>query len=597
MNARWWSQPVAAEGSIASQGIRRQLGKPNLDPLTVLVRETAQNSCDAAIGDRDVEFTLSLSRLSGELLDRWMRFLLPEPAESGLDVKAALTRNPTVLTISDRGSTGLGGPLRSDEVPRPNERPDFVNFVRNVGERKTAKLTGGSYGFGKGILYTLSHCHVVVADSVCGFRGSRQRRLIGAALGDSYRHQGRLYTGRHWLGNVIDDIPEPLLDDEAATTAAQLGLPGFDEGTTGTSVSVVAIDLDSNDDGSRDLGEAAQFLVSTMLWHLWPRMLSDRKNRLICRVSLDGTLVDIPDPEELPILAPFCAAYRDVTEGHDFEAPVRKSRPTDVGRFALKRGMAPAWDDETLAAAAPFDGRAHHCALMRQADLVVTYKPGEPMSNELLQYGGVFRASSQADPQFAEAEPPTHDDWVSKGLTGTSRGVVQLALRFISEKLNAASGQTAQRSGGSTEPLGHFAARLAEVIATSEGDSATATEASSTPHHSGRRSRTLRFIERPSLVLEEGQPIVRAVIELPHGLEGKAVRLVPAVVTDDGVERARDDDAIRQVIGWTGEETNRTIAGPTLSIDNDTERRWTVRVHPVPDTVTRVTFAINEGAT
>lgn len=65
MAAKWWSQPVAAEGSSASEGIRRQLGKPKLDPLTVLVRETAQNSCDAAVGDGNVEYAIRLWRLSG----------------------------------------------------------------------------------------------------------------------------------------------------------------------------------------------------------------------------------------------------------------------------------------------------------------------------------------------------------------------------------------------------------------------------------------------------------------------------------------------------------------------------------------------------
>ncbi len=150
----------------------------------------------------------------------------------------------------------------------PGERPDFVNFVRNVGEHKTLELSGGSYGFGKGILYNLSRCHVVVADSVCEFRGNSQHRLIGAALGDDYQHRGRLYTGRHWLGDVLDDIPAPLLNNKATATATELGLAGFEEGATGTSISVVAIDLGSSRDGPRDLESAAQFLVSTMLWHL-----------------------------------------------------------------------------------------------------------------------------------------------------------------------------------------------------------------------------------------------------------------------------------------------------------------------------------------
>ncbi len=600
MTARWWSQRVAAEGSIASEGIRRQLGKSALDPLTVLVREAAQNSCDAAIGADDIEFSIDLSHISAERLDNWRSFLLPEPAECGLGVDSMLSANPILLTISDRGTTGLGGPLRSDEVPRENERRDFVNFVRNSGEHKPGKLSAGSYGFGKGILYELSGCHVVVVDSVCDFRGTRQRRLIGAALGDSYQHRGRLYTGRHWVGEVQDDIPEPLLNDKAAEAATALGLGGFADESTGTSISVVAVDLGNNASGTRNVEDAAQFLVSSMVWHLWPRMLSGRKNRLICQVTINGTqTISIPDPEELPALAPFVAAYREVTEGREFQAPLRKSRPTDVGRFALKRGMSPAWSDETVSAAAPFDGRAHHCALMRQADLVVNYRAGEPMSNELLQYGAVFRASSEADVHFTEAEPATHDDWVLPGLTGTSRGVVQLALSFIRNELRGATGPSNDRSGGSSDPLGHFAAQLAGVISAAEGDTATAatTSGSGPRPPSGSRSRAPRFVQRPALVLENGHPMVRAIVELPTGVEATVVELIPLVVTSDGVDRDPTTGPMPEVVGWTGVESSHTVDGPRLVVDAATERRWTVRVRPVPDTVTRITFTVIEDGT
>ena len=108
----------------------------------------------------------------------------------------------------------------------------------------------------------------------------------------------------------------------------------FDAGATGTSISVVGVDLGNDGNIERDLEAAARFLVSTMLWHLWPRMLSGRRNRLLCTVSRDGLPIEVPDPDELPTLAPFVAAYREVTDGDGFEAPVRKSRPTDVGRFA-----------------------------------------------------------------------------------------------------------------------------------------------------------------------------------------------------------------------------------------------------------------------
>lgn len=507
-----------------------------------------------------------------------------------------LKSEPLVLTISDRGTTGLGGPLRSDEIPRDGERPDFVNFIRNVGENKAGELSGGSYGFGKGILYNLSRCHAVVADSVCEFRGVRQRRLIGAALGDSYRHGRKLYTGRHWLGDVdTEGYPAPLLDDAASEVARNLGLPKFDDGATGTTVAVVGVDLGTTGETSRNPEETAAYLVSTILWNLWPRMLEGRKNRLVCSVSRDGFRTEVPNPEELPLLAPFAAAYRQVTETAEFEAPVRKQRPRDVGRFALRQGMAPTWTDEILDAAAPFAGPAHHCALMRQADLVVEYVPGDPPPNELLQYGAVFRASADANHYFAEAEPPTHDAWVLQGLTGTSRGVIQLALKFVRDKLKAASAPVGDASSTtSSEPLGHFANQFASVIATAEGESATASVDDGRSAKSSRASRRAgaRFLEKPSLTLEDGRPIIRAVIEFTGNTTGKIAEMVTAVVTPDGVESGDEDGDGPEALSWCAESTGRTIEGRYLANVESGEDRWVIRVAPLRDTVTRVSIRL-----
>jgi hypothetical protein len=45
------SEPVSPTGSISSVGILNQLGRPKLDALAVLIRETVQNSWDARISD------------------------------------------------------------------------------------------------------------------------------------------------------------------------------------------------------------------------------------------------------------------------------------------------------------------------------------------------------------------------------------------------------------------------------------------------------------------------------------------------------------------------------------------------------------------
>lgn len=597
---QWWSQRVAPEGYTASEGIRRQLGKPALDPLVVLVRETAQNSCDAAsAGDGDVEFTINLHDLSGNRLEAWRQFLLPEPRGSGLDLERSMSDRPVVLTVSDRGTTGLGGPLRADEVSAPGERPDFVNFIRNVGERKAVELGGGSYGFGKGILYNVSRCHVVVVDSVCVYRGRRQRRLIGAALGDGHTRDGVRFTGRHWRGASNGDaFPEALLDDEADLAAAQLGLPRFGENATGTNVVVVDCDLGrrviEGKETSRTAEEAADFLVSALLWNLWPRMLAGRPNRLRCTVKRDGFTRVVPDPEEILQLRPFTRAYRGLEET-GWDAPVRRSPPTDVGRFALKRDMAPVRPDALVGLAAPFEGPAHHCARMRHADLVVDYVPGPPLTDEALQYGAVFRASEEADAYFSEAEPPTHDDWVLSGLNGTSRGVVLLAHGFVRKQLEAVDERPPPAARGTDVPLGAIAGRLAALMSTVPGDGADDGPGPGS-RAARRRGRSVgpRFTDGPRLRIDDGQSIIVATVEFPEWSSMRSVRLEPQVVVDGGVEA--DDVVIDKprVLDWTAVGSDLTHAGPELQLDRHDPRTWTVRVTSPSDAVVRLRLDLPE---
>jgi hypothetical protein len=508
-----------------------------------------------------------------------------------------MERAPSVMTIADRGTTGLGGPLRADETPREGERPDFVNFIRNVGERKNLDLGGGSYGFGKGILYNVSRCHVIVADSVCVFRGRRQRRLIAAALGDGYTHDGRRYTGRHWLGVREDDgHTRPLLDDEAERVAAQLGLPRFDDGATGTTIAIVDPDLGRRRDGDepRDGDDAAEFLASTMLWNLWPRMLWDRPGRLVCSVRRDGFVVQVPDPESSIELAPFVQAYRKLSEPGAYRVPARKSPPTEIGRFAVADAMAPIRTGSVVAAAAPFTGAAHHCARMRQADLVVDYVEGETTTDEALQYGAVFRASADADEYFAEAEPPTHDSWVTNGLAGTALGVVRLAHAFVRDQLRdrAARGRPAVPAGNI--PLAALASKLSGLLATDGGaaEASTGPGRTSSPARGGARREVPRFVEGPQLVAEDGRAVIRGLVRFPSWSDDRAVVARPRVVVDGGVEDSDPHLPAPNVIGWRSTDSGDRWTGPVIEVAPDMDRIWELLVVPPPDAVVRIDLEV-----
>lgn len=598
--ARWWSQPVAAEGSTASEGIRRQLGKPRLDPLEVLVRETAQNTCDAAVGGQAIDYSIRLRNLSGNQLKAWQELLLPEPLGSRLGLDDAMRDAPLVMTIADRGTTGLGGPLRADEVPEPGERPDFVNFIRNVGERKNLDLGGGSYGFGKGILYNVSRCHVIVVDSVCRFRGQLQRRLIAAALGDGYTQDERRFTGRHWLGfQEADGHTRPLLDDEAAEMSRRLGLPTFEPGVTGTTIAVVDADLGTRreSDERRDAAEAAEFLASTMLWNLWPRMMNDRTERLSCSVRSDGFAVQVPDPEETIELAPFVQAYRKLGLPGEHQIPVRRSAPREIGRFAVVNGMAPLRQNTLVAAAAPFDGSAHHCARMRQADLVVDYLEGEAAADEMVQYGAVFRASEEADAFFAEAEPPTHDNWVTNGLSGTALGVVRLANAFVRDELRSRVLSSRPTRPVGDVPLAGLAGRLSGLLA-ADGGAAEPVEPSGATGHSRPRPRGPRFLEEPELVVRNGRVLVRGLVEFPEWVERRTVLARVSVVLGAGSGPEPVDTGLPlPVVGsWTAVETGVRVDGDTLHVGEGIPRLWELLVEPPVDTVVRVDLDVVESS-
>lgn len=258
----------------------------------------------------------------------------------------------------------------------------------------------------------------------------------------------------------------------------------------------------------------------------------------------------------------------------------------------MSEGMAPVRVDPLVAAAAPMDGRSHHCARMRQADLVVDYVPGEAHPDEAIQYGAVFRAGQEANGYFAEAEPPTHDDWVVDGLRGTARGVVQLANGFIRDRLRDTGGDTSRPTPTGEAPLGALAGRLAGLV-TAEGDAAEASTRSR-PGTGGRgQNPRPRIVEGPELVDGgDGQPLIRAIVQLPDWSEIRVVTAEPAIVLDGGVEPLGEVGGQAAVIGWRSAVSDSAIDGPELRVVPTSDRRWEVRVRAEPDAVVRLALSV-----
>lgn len=439
---QWWSQPFPPTGAIASEGIRNQLGRPPVDPLTVFVRETAQNSWDARLPGVPTTYRIEMTTVSPTHRPAWERLLTPPPqTQPFLPVRQALrTPNLRLLSVVDRGTKGLGGPTRADELAR--DRRDWVSFVLNVGEKRDTAQGGGTYGYGKAVLYRLSQVGTILVYTRTEIPGvGLTSRLIGIALGDSYDSreradaQARPYTGRHWWGDIQGEHVEPLVGNHADSIARMLGLRPFAEHESGTTLIVLDPDLDDFD----DTDSAAQHLADTIAWQLWPIMLPERGDqRLIPEVVAGGRTYAVPDPAKTYPLRMFVSAYRRLASDRGIALECKSPRKL-LGRFALERAVVVPMSPDSVPLAASYagmDGDPHHVCLMRSPELVVQYYTGPEPGSVNKAYAGVFRADDELDQVYAAAEPPTHDHWVHEQLTGHAKTFVKVTFTRIREQLS-----------------------------------------------------------------------------------------------------------------------------------------------------------------
>ncbi|MFJ6798759.1 hypothetical protein [Streptomyces sp. NPDC091268] len=456
---RWASQPYPPDGASAAEGIRNQLGRPELDLLTILVRESAQNSWDARLLEsaEPVDYDIDIWTVGPAHTDAWRRLLLVG-APGGTDtfpLRETLKQGSIrVLAVSDRGTRGLGGPTRADAAVGPER--DFVSFIRNIGEPRDTALGGGTYGFGKGIFYLLSRPGTVLVYSQCRTpQGDTETRLIGCTLWKSYvgvtDGESRRYTGRHWWGDTSGEVVEPLIGQEAAATAHRLGLKPFAPEETGTTVVVVDPHLDG-----LTSPEAAAYLADSLAWHLWPKAISTAAGPPTMRFSVtcDGVDHPVPDPRELRPLNMFVAAYEEMTSPQGIALECKNPKRY-LGRLGLVKRIMPPLEPTRASRMLDIEDLVHHVCLMRPAELVVTYVPGPKPPSENQGYAGVFRADESMDEIYAKAEPPTHDAWNPQSLERPESTFVQTTFRRISEALDGLLAlRGVARAGSSSVALG-----------------------------------------------------------------------------------------------------------------------------------------------
>ena len=145
----------------------------DLTPLGALIRESAQNSLDAAAGSGPVGMRFSVKEFdtneSTRLTKRWFSSLRPHLTAVDDSKDACLDRPLSILVVEDFGTIGLSGDgnetgLRVDDSNR------FYWFHRNVARTMGAADRGGSFGYGKSSFTRASkiNCFLTVSKDSTG---------------------------------------------------------------------------------------------------------------------------------------------------------------------------------------------------------------------------------------------------------------------------------------------------------------------------------------------------------------------------------------------------------------------------------------------
>ncbi|WP_297730315.1 hypothetical protein [uncultured Maricaulis sp.] len=544
-----YSEPYSPSGNLAADGFRKLLGTPNIDLLPTVVREAIQNSTDAAKLGRGPDIHLRLRRLDPQqkaaMLERTLTDLAPladgEPKSAF--GRLAEADAPWVLEICDFGTIGLAGPTRADRIPEGETRTDFIDFLRNVGSRRDTHQGGGTYGYGKTSLYLSSECATLVVDTQTMAGGEPIRRLMGCHLGSAFerrRDDGDIqrFTGRHWWGvsEAGENFVDPLEGEAAATLADTLGFLPRDPASSGTSLMIVMPRF-VDGDGS----VAAGMLAESILWYFWPRMLDDvpEDRRMRVSIELDGRAFAIPRPEDFPPLDLYAEALKEIRRDPGACETIRSHRPArDLGKLKIASGMRGRRRKLVPDEFSIIPAHSAHIAVMRPVELVVRYYDGEPFSSDVLEWGGAFvtTADAEVEEAFAAAEPPAHDDWQPAILPpGNGKTFVNVAIRRVREAAAGFANPALVHAKGAGEgaPLAQVSAAIGQMLAApTRSTQKRRRSRKSTP----RRAARLAQPTFAGLQVRGDQPVARFTIAVPGADEGtrRRIRLRPEFVVEGG---------------------------------------------------------------
>jgi hypothetical protein len=629
------SERYSSEGGTSGEAVIQNLGRPRMDSATILLREAVQNSWDARL-DREhghIEVNIELRTITPDQLGLLTDVVFQtKPADHPL--QNLLQDGLQVLTIQDKYTTGLNGPIFHEKIAKASQdQPrNFIRFVRQIGRGAFNRLGGGTYGFGKSIFYNVSQAGTCLIHTRCTEDGKQsEERLIAQSI--TRPSEDEQNTGRHWWGVKEKKGIAPQMGRTARALARHLGLPQFQADETGTTIAILAPRM-GDEVFEGDESKFVQYLAETLVYWCWPRMLPLHARRPAIRFSVrhEGRKVAIPDPEQEPPFKNYTRAFRNLLKVQaGAESPVHQARvvPVEAARPQARLGYCsmesfyavprrtwiaakleghPLRGQLAQGADASSRGRSHHVALMRFPWQIVNYLTCHTVPLADMEYAGVFLVDGdplEVEEAFAQAEPPTHDGWVPDVLANriyktwvrvAHREVRRIAQEFVQDQYD-------QTIATTDDPLDAISHDLGDLILIQDRMRKRVQRTSKKAQSKdGSRSGKpgVRLFDEGRLELLGQDRTARFSFELTGVIpeEGIVVRGYPRVVVMGGGKEfeAPAGASKPQIVQWLNPKGKKKGAAESIALtpQDDSDGLWTIVISVPDDTLVGVSLQLDE---
>jgi len=245
---------IAKEGrmDMSGQGLIRAIQNNNMPILDLLVRESVQNSLDAAQSKTEcVQVDFGVKQFKNKDLANEL-----EGIKNSLLSQFGDT-NCKYLFIRDSNTKGLTGPLHFTDKAKAEEK-NLLKLVYEIAKPQEQKGAGGSWGYGKTIYFRIGIGLVIYYSRIRLDNGQYQSRLAACLVEDEKREDAMLsdpklqsHRGLAWWGDEysynINGMLEigtiPVTDEmEINSFLEKFGLEPFQNKETGTVIIIPYIE-------------------------------------------------------------------------------------------------------------------------------------------------------------------------------------------------------------------------------------------------------------------------------------------------------------------------------------------------------------------